>query len=109
MKKKSNMKSLGQELIESIEEAVTNPKSVTTVRRGVDVKKVRQSLDMTQKGFADTFGFGLETIRKWEQGVNSPDKSVVSYLLCIQKAPNVISKLLQPKIKLKKDLRSKCA
>ena len=41
---------------------------------------------MTQKDFAQTYGFALETVRKWEQGVNSPDRSVLSYLLCIQKS-----------------------
>ncbi len=98
-KKTTKIKSMGAELIESIEEALIRPKSVKTVRQGVDIKKVRKSLKMTQKGFADTFGFGLETVRKWEQGVNSPDRSVVSYLLCIQKAPKVISQLLEPELK----------
>ncbi len=93
-------KSPGQELIESIEEAIANPKSVKTVRSGADVKKVRLALDMTQTAFANTFGFGLETLRKWEQGINSPDKSVVSYLFCIQKAPSVIGKLLQHKSRI---------
>lgn len=94
-----NKKSIGVELIESIEEAIKKPSSVKTVRSGLDVKTIRKNLKMTQKDFAEAFGFGLETIRKWEQGVNSPDKSVVSYLLCIQKAPKVISKLLLPELK----------
>ncbi|MBT6843458.1 MAG: type II toxin-antitoxin system MqsA family antitoxin [Candidatus Melainabacteria bacterium] len=92
-------KSLGLELIESIEEALSKPSTIRTVRSGIDVKQVRKQLNMTQKVFADTFGFGLETVRKWEQGINSPDKSVISYLLCIQKAPKVISKLLLPELK----------
>jgi DNA-binding transcriptional regulator YiaG len=87
--------SLGQELISSLEEAISKPSSVKTVRTGIDVKKLRGSLSMTQKTFADTYGFGLETLRKWEQGVNAPDKSVLSYLFCIQKAPEYISKLLR--------------
>ena len=90
---------MGQELIESIEEALLNPSGVKTVRSGVDVKKVRKSLKMTQETFANTFGFGIETVRKWEQGINSPDQSVTSYLLCIQKAPKVIRKLLEPELK----------
>jgi DNA-binding transcriptional regulator YiaG len=99
MKKKSTQKkSLGRELIESIEEALSKPSSVKTVRSGVDIKKVRKNLNMTQKAFAETYGFGLETVRKWEQGVNSPDRSVISYLLCIQKAPKVISKLIESEL-----------
>ncbi len=93
-KKMKPEKSLGDELIESIEEALANPSSVRTVRKGVDVKKIRKSLKMTQQVFATTFGFSLETLRKWEQGVNSPDHSVASYLICIQRAPKLITKLL---------------
>jgi len=99
MKKKlTKQKSLGAELIESIEQAINNPSSVKTVRSGIDIKKVRKNLNMTQKVFAETYGFGLETVRKWEQGVNSPDRSVISYLLCIQKAPKIISKLIGPEL-----------
>lgn len=99
-KKIKQEKSLGENLIESIEEALANPCSVKTVRKGTDVKKVRRSLGMTQQVFATTFGFSLETLRKWEQGVNSPDHSVVSYLTCIQKAPQVITKLLHTNKKI---------
>jgi DNA-binding transcriptional regulator YiaG len=101
MKKKltKQKKSLGAELIESIKEAIRTPSSVKTVRSRIDIKQVRKNLNMTQKVFADTYGFGLETVRKWEQGINSPDKSVISYLLCIQKAPKVISKLIGPELK----------
>ncbi len=93
-KKAKLEKSLGDELIESIEEALANPSSVRIVRKGVDVKKIRKSLKMTQQVFATTFGFSLETLRKWEQGVNTPDHSVASYLTCIQRAPKLITKLL---------------
>lgn len=99
-KKTKQEKSLGEELIESIEEALANPSSVKTVRKGIDVKKIRRSLNMTQQAFAITFGFSLETLRKWEQGVNSPDHSVASYLICIQRAPKLISKLLHTKKKV---------
>lgn len=92
-KKQTNRKSVGYELIESIEEVINHPTRLITVRSGVDIKKVRKKLNMTQKVFAETYGFGLETVRKWEQGVNSPDRSVISYLFCIQKAPKIISKL----------------
>ena len=99
-KKTKRERSLGENLIESIEEALANPSSVRTVRKGVDVKKIRRSLNMTQQAFAMTFGFSLETLRKWEQGVNSPDHSVASYLICIQRAPKLITKLLHANKKI---------
>jgi putative transcriptional regulator len=92
---KRKKQTLGRELIESIKEVLQKPKLLKTVRTGVDVKNLRSSLHMTQKSFATTFGFSVETLRKWEQGVNSPDKSVLSYLICIKKAPNYIARLLK--------------
>jgi len=92
---KQNKTTLGKELIKSIEAAICKPSTVKTVRTGVDVKTLRSSLKMTQATFASTYGFGLETLRKWEQGVNSPDRSVISYLMCIQKEPEFISKLVK--------------
>ena len=96
---KQKRKSLGQELIKVLEAAINNPSSVKTVRTSIDVKKIRNSLNMTQKAFAEAYGFGLETLRKWEQGVNFPDQSVMSYLICIKQEPEFISKLIKRDIK----------
>ncbi len=93
--KKQNKTTIGRELIKSVEAAIGKPSSVRTVRTGVDVKTLRNTLNMTQVAFASTYGFGLEALRKWEQGVNSPDRSVISYLMCIQKEPEFISKLVK--------------
>lgn len=95
-KKEKEEKSLGQRLIESIEEAIANPESMTVIRRGFDVKHIRKSLNLTQKQFADSYGFNLETLRKWEQGAHTPEQAIQAYLACIIKRPKLISKLLKP-------------
>lgn len=95
--KKQQKSTIGQELVKSLEAAIRKPSTVRTVRTGVDVKTLRNSLKMTQTTFASTYGIGLETLRKWEQGINSPDRSVISYLMCIQKEPEFISKLVKQK------------
>ncbi len=52
-------------------------------------------LDMTQAEFAKTYGFNLDTLKKWEQGVNSPDQAVVSYISCIFKKPKVVANIIK--------------
>ena len=39
----------------------------------VDVRDVRQRLNMTQKEFAQFFGFSVYSIRNWEQGKRQPE------------------------------------
>jgi len=96
MKIKKEPKTLGEKLISAVKEAIENPDSVTVYRRGFDVKHIRKNLNMTQKQFADSYGFNLETLRKWEQGAHTPEQAVQAYLACIIKRPKLISKLLKP-------------
>ena len=55
---------------------------------------MRKSLGMTQKEFAENYGFNIETLRKWEQGTYEPDKAVTSYLSCISENPLTIKEIL---------------
>ena len=41
--------------------------------KDIDVKELREKLDLTQEAFADTFGFNLATVRNWEQGKRQPE------------------------------------
>lgn len=41
--------------------------------KDIDVKGLREKLDLTQEAFADTFGFNLATVRNWEQGKRQPE------------------------------------
>ena len=44
---------------------------------GTSVKELRDSTGLTQKEFAKVFGIPISTLRKWEQGENSPASYVV--------------------------------
>lgn len=96
MKKKPNKqeKSLGESIIESLQEIQGNPHSLKVLKAKINLKKLRKTLGLTQKEFAETYGFNLETLRKWEQGLYTPDQSVTSYLSCISKKPDTIKKIL---------------
>lgn len=94
MKKDKQRKSLGQHIIESLEEIQRNPHSLKVLKAKINIKKLRKALGLTQKEFAETYGFNLETLRKWEQGLYTPDQGVTSYLSCISKKPDAIKKIL---------------
>ena len=65
------------------------------VPEGIDVKAIRTRLAMTQEEFAGRFGFGVNTLRHWEQGSWQPEGSARAYPLVIERAPKAVQKALQ--------------
>lgn len=61
----------------------------------IDVKAIRTKLRMTQEEFAGCFGFSINTLRHWEQGVRQPEGPARAYLLVIDRAPKAVQKALQ--------------
>ncbi|WP_208603519.1 helix-turn-helix domain-containing protein [Rhizobium multihospitium] len=55
----------------------------------IDVRSVRQERGMTQKAFADTFGFTVAAVRDWEQGRRQPDRAAKILLAVIKSSPRV--------------------
>lgn len=90
----SNIKSLGQELIDAVDEAIETPGTGRTVRSAFDVKGLRKKLNLTQKEFSSYYHINLETLRNWEQEKRLPDLTSISFLTCIDKNPTVIKNLL---------------
>jgi putative transcriptional regulator len=62
----------------------------------IDVKRLREKLQMTQPEFAARFGFKLATLRDWEQKRSLPVEHARAYLLTIQKEPKAVSRALRP-------------
>ncbi len=60
----------------------------------IDVKAIRARLGMTQDEFAGRFGFSVNTLRHWEQGVRRPDGPARAYLIVIDRAPKAVQKAL---------------
>lgn len=61
----------------------------------VDVRAIRGRLRLSQAGFARRFGFGLATVRDWEQGRYQPDQAVRSYLRVIEREPEAVQRALK--------------
>lgn len=93
--------SLGDELIASLTEGMAilrgevEPTRLHLAPAAVDVRAIRKRLGMTQPIFARRFGFGLATVRDWEQGRYQPDRAARSYLVVIEREPDVVQRALQ--------------
>jgi putative transcriptional regulator len=87
------MTKLGESLLKGAAEALKHAKGekVKTkshrfiVPKQVDVKAIRRKLHLTQKEFANRYGFSVRTLEKWEQGIRQPDVAARAYLVVIAK------------------------
>jgi putative transcriptional regulator len=89
-------KSLGQELIEAVREAIHKKGKGRLVRPKINIVAVRKKLGMTQKEFATQYFIKLQTLRNWEQEKRTPDTTTLAYLTCIASKPKEILKILHP-------------
>lgn len=60
----------------------------------VDVKAIRNGLNLTQDEFAARFGFSVNTLRHWERGSRRPEGAARAYLMVIERAPKTVQKAL---------------
>jgi putative transcriptional regulator len=68
---------------------------VVKVPDQVDVKAIRDNLNMSQRQFAAAFGFPLATVQNWEQGRRRPEGSARMLLRIIEEAPETAEKVLK--------------
>lgn len=61
----------------------------------VDVKVIRSRTGLTQKDFADHFGFSTAAIRNWEQGLREPEGPARTLLSLIDRNPKLIEQEIQ--------------
>jgi putative transcriptional regulator len=62
----------------------------------VDVKAIRQKLQLSQAGFARQFGFTTHSIRNWEQCSRKPPLQARAFLKVIEKVPEAVREALTP-------------
>ena len=62
----------------------------------IDVRRIRKKLSMSQKAFAEYFGVNLRTVQDWEQGRRVPSGPARNFLVVIDKAPDVVRRVLAP-------------
>ena len=98
------MSKVGQSLLRGAEEALLYArgssikgikKHIVKVPVKIDVKAIREQLHMDRTTFAESFGFSLRTLEKWEQGVRQPETPTRAYLKVIAYDATAVAKALQ--------------
>ena len=95
-------KSFGDELIESMEEALAivqgkvKPARVTTFRPSIalDVRQIRVTTGLSRTEFARKYALDARALQDWEQGRRKPDKAARAYLKVIANQPKAVEKAL---------------
>jgi putative transcriptional regulator len=92
----------GDRLIASLKEAVAwsqgkhVPARVTTIEvPKVDVRQIREKLQLSQNEFAARFGFAPASIRNWEQGRRRPEGPARVLLAVIDRHPELVEDVLR--------------
>lgn len=60
----------------------------------LDIKAVRNKTKLSQDKFARTYGLEVAALRDWEQGRRKPDRAAQTLITIIDKAPEMVAKLL---------------
>jgi len=68
--------------------------ALTIKRPNVDIKRIRESQNLSQPEFAILYGLELDTLRNWEQGRNIPDRSTMVLLKVIERCPDAVLEAL---------------
>jgi putative transcriptional regulator len=96
------MTKAGQEIIQGAQDALDYLRGEKTKGRAhyiiaaeIDVKSIREKTGLTQERFAETYGFSLSTLKKWESGNRQPEGPAKAYLMVINERPNVVKKALE--------------
>jgi putative transcriptional regulator len=63
--------------------------------RGVNVKRLREGLGLTQEEFAATYRIPVGTLRDWEQARKNPDATARAYLTVIARNPEAVAEWLR--------------
>jgi putative transcriptional regulator len=94
-------RTVGDDLIEAMGDAVAHakgeielPTRIVRVPEEVDVAAIRKSLDLSQGGFAERFGFKVAAVRDWEQGRRQPERSARILLTVIDKEHEAVERAL---------------
>jgi putative transcriptional regulator len=62
----------------------------------VNVRELRERLQLTREQFAIRYGLEVETLRNWETGKREPDTTARSYLRAIANAPEDVEQAYAP-------------
>lgn len=89
----------GQEIITSAKQALAfaageDNGCVVHIPEEIDVKAIREKVDMSQSEFARYFGFSKRTLEHWEHGRRVPTGPARAFLMVIAREPEAVRRAL---------------
>jgi DNA-binding transcriptional regulator YiaG len=60
----------------------------------VNLKQIREALDLTQNEFATLYDIEVDTLQNWEQGRNIPDKGTMHFFRFVEAFPGLSMQLM---------------
>lgn len=100
-KKQPRMTRLGREVAGALQEVlddVTGRKPLkgylVQVPERIDVAQIRRKLRLSQRQFAERFGFDVRAVQDWEQGRRQPERSARVLLKIIDREPKAVDRAL---------------
>jgi len=96
------MSKVGESLLRGAKEALAYAKGhiqgakahKIKVPKQIDVRAIRTQLHMSRDEFAESFGFSIRTLEKWEQGSRQPEGPTRAYLTVIARKPEAVKSAL---------------
>lgn len=95
------MSKAGSRILRSVRNARAFARGETTenfvahVPDEVDVRAIRQRMELSQDAFALKFGFTTAAVRDWEQKRRQPERSARVLLRVIDKRPDAVMEALE--------------
>ena len=93
---------LGERLLDSMKELQAHlrgeiklSETVYHVPPETDVRKLRETLGLSQSDFAALFGFNVRSLQDWEQGRRRPEIPIRAYLAVIRRDPQAVIRALR--------------
>ena len=93
---------LGERLLDAMKELQVHlrgeiklSETVYHVPPETDVRKLRETLGLSQSDFAALFGFNVRSLQDWEQGRRRPEIPIRAYLAVIQRDPQAVIRALR--------------
>lgn len=91
---------IAKSMIQGMEEALAFANGendgghISHVPEDIDVQRIRQKFNMTQKDFSSVFGIELRTLQDWEQGRRIPSGASRNFLFIIDREPEAVCRAL---------------
>ena len=91
---------ISKSMIQGMEEALAfahgegDEGYIAHVPEDINVQRIRQKFNMTQKDFSSAFGIELRTLQDWEQGRRIPSGASRNFLYIIDREPDAVCRAL---------------